>query len=487
MPFLYILIMANITKKQIISCIILFTILILITGCNQPKLEDYIKEPYEYLIYNHEDFSIKYPEWPEAEKGDAEIAVSRGYCSLIINTMEATNANSLHDQMVDAIKISPQVISHDEDSNKLLIKSVSTYQEHKLVSQMKLVGCNNNAHVINIACLEELVGYPEILSFYNDVMDSIECNKVDDDNKDDKKETEIETPKEEPTTYETFEQEDFQIQSPEWAEMDDMGTDTVFGVSKGSASVIVNKHNALPKDLFNWITSNLEDNEGHKLLSAKPINNDESEYEYKYSLPYGEYTLIAESRIFYCNYQSYAPVVVYIESLADEETEKIKEKVLDSAVCKKTYTIPEPEIPEEIIEEQPEIIEEIKDEIIKTDIGNEYGLDAEAIVYFINTNPFFTKVMADFPKANLVLADPAGNVELKITLDNNGKITLIENGLHEEYDVTLYVSLRDAINILNNAANINPITLLKFAVSVTTDPIEIKQQVIEKVLKGEYK
>ena len=95
--------------------------------------------------------------------------------------------------------------------------------------------------------------------------------------------------------------------------------------------------------------------------------------------------------------------------------------------------------------------------------------------------------MADFPKANLVLTDADGNVELKINIDNQGKITLVDDGLHEEYDVTLYVPLRDALNILNNAANINPITLLKFAVSVTTDPIEVKQQVLEKVLNGEYK
>jgi hypothetical protein len=465
--------------------ILLLIILILITGCNQPKLDDYIKEPYNYSIYTSEDFFIKFPDWPEAEKGDAEIATSRGYCSVIINTMEDTDANGLYNVMLDSIKTAPHILSYEEDVNKLLIKSTSTFQKHKLVSQMKLVGCNDNSHIINIACVEEVVGYPEVLTLYKDVIDSIECKETIDEQENDEKPVSPEE-KEEEIIYQTFEQEDFIIESPEWAEINDLGDDTIYSSSKGSVSVIVNKHNALPEDLYNWITENIETNEGHKLLLAKPTK-EESEYEYKYSFPYEEHTLIAESKIFYCNYESYAPVVVYIESMYDEKVEEIKNKVLNSAVCKKPYIIPQPKIPEEIIEEQPEIIEEIENEIVKTEIGDEYGLDAEAIVYFINTNKFFTIIMADFPKANLVLTDADGNVELKINIDNQGKITLVDDGLHEEYDVTLYVPLRDALNILNNAANINPITLLKFAVSVTTDPIEVKQQVLEKVLNGEYK
>jgi uncharacterized lipoprotein NlpE involved in copper resistance len=469
-------------KKIIITFLLI--IIILITGCNQQNLDDYVKQPYNYSIYTSEDFFIKYPEWPEAEKGDAEIATSRGYCTVIINTMENTDANGLYNVMIDSTKTAPHVLSYEEDSNNLVIKSVATFQEHKLVSLMKLVGCNNNAHIVNIACVEEVVGYPEVLTLYKDIQDSISCEETIKTSNKETKEEILNNKQEEETIYEIFEQEDFTIESPEWGEINDLSDDTIFSSTKGSVSILVNKHNALPEDLYNWITENIENNEGHKLLLAKEVN--EGEYEYKYTFPYEEHTLIAESKIFYCNYESYAPVVVYIESMYDKDVEEVKNKVLNSAVCKKTYPIPKPEIPEEIIEQQPEIIEETKG-IVKTDIGEEYGLDAEAIVYFINTNQFFIKIMKDFPNANLVLEDATKNIELKIDIDNDGKITSVEDGLHNNYDVTLYVPLRDALNILNNAANINPITLLKFAVSVRTDPIEVKQEVIDKVLKGEYK
>lgn len=110
------------------------------------------------------------------------------------------------------------------------------------------------------------------------------------------------------------------------------------------------------------------------------------------------------------------------------------------------------------------------------------------VVYFINGNAFFGKVLKDFPKSNLVIEDKDNSRELKlrVLIDGDGKVTLLEDGEHSDADVTLRVPLRDALNVFNNAANINPLTLLGFAANVKTEPIGIKNQVIQKFLKGEY-
>jgi hypothetical protein len=73
----------------------------------------------------------------------------------------------------------------------------------------------------------------------------------------------------------------------------------------------------------------------------------------------------------------------------------------------------------------------------------------------------------------------------KITLIN-GKITLIQDGQFYDADVTLIVPLRDALNIFSNAQNINSATLLSFAINVRTVPASIKNEAIQKVLRGEY-
>ena len=193
--------------------------------------------------------------------------------------------------------------------------------------------------------------------------------------------------------------------------------------------------------------------------------------------------------------------IIYIETQIEEknisqeitivpEYEILKDEILDSSKCKTIYEIPTPEVieeqKEEIIEEEPEVIEEIEDEIVKTNMGEEFGIDEEMIVYFINSNVFFTNIMKDFPKVNLVMEDDDRNLELKATIGSDGKITLLEDGLHGDADVTIYVPLRDALNIFSNANNINPLTLLSFAVNVRTEPVEIKDQVIRDVIAGKY-
>jgi hypothetical protein len=97
--------------------------------------------------------------------------------------------------------------------------------------------------------------------------------------------------------------------------------------------------------------------------------------------------------------------------------------------------------------------------------------------------------MQDFPKANLVFEDTENNriLQLRVLVGDDGKISLLEDGRHDDADVTLILPLRDALNMFGNAQNINPFTLLGFAVNARTEPVEIKNEVIQRVLRGEYR
>ncbi|MBW2994386.1 hypothetical protein KY315_03125, partial [Candidatus Woesearchaeota archaeon] len=229
----------------------------------------------------------------------------------------------------------------------------------------------------------------------------------------------------------------------------------------------------------------LPEQEGSKLIES---NKNGEVYTAKYTSPYQEHKMISDTKFFYCNYQTYFTAVVCMENMLDDKFREIRDVILNSAQCKKEYKIPEPKITEDIKKKEPEVVEEIKAEIVKTDAAEEFGIDAEAIVYFINENTFFTKVMSDFNSANLVFDDAENDRELKlkVKLDKNGKIILLDDGHYSDADITLTVPLIDALNILNNAANINPLNLIVFAAHVTTDPPEIKNQVIQNVLRGKY-
>lgn len=466
--------------REIIPSQIFIILLILLSlfliSCTQIAVEKALKEEFTYNTYTADGFSLDYPDWPltnnSGEDSGTAVSVSRGFCTVMVNTQQIP-AQAWYDQLVKALTDAPHILSYNQDDDNLLVKSTSMFQQHKLVSNMKIASCNGNSHLINIACLEEFVGYPEVVDLNNHVFDSVNCEENLDSQETEKKET----------TYQTFTENDFELEHPSFTEIENKSKETLLFNTDGRCTTVLQKHNTLPEDLFNWLTLALENKDDHDLLAENKVSD--TLYILEYKAPYNENTLITNSKILYCNYQSYLTSVVCVEELYSEEYKAIKNKVLDSVTCAEVYEIPQPEITEEIKEVEPEVVEEIENEIVLTDAGEEFGLNAEAIVYFINGNPFFTKVMADFSKANLVFEDSGGNLELKIELDN-GKITLVDDGSYTDADVTLYVPLRDALNILNNAANINPINLLTFAASVRTYPVEVKNEVIQKVLKGEY-
>ncbi len=450
--------------KQIIP-ILLFSLLIL-TSCNNPGV-NILSEEFNYSTYIDEDFSVKYPDWPitnQTEQG-AEVSVSKGFCTIMVNS-ETIPAESWYSSFTNALKTTPNTLSSESIDEDLFIKSITKYGEHNLISEIKIVDCNNKAHLVNVVCIEQVIGEQEVLEIYKTVFDSIEC----------KEEKELE--------YNTFEEEDFEIEYPEWNDITGhFGEENILAATEGYCTVLVNKHNALPEDLINWLELAIETQDETELIDSDKITDEE--YTMKYRGPYENNTLLTNSNILYCNYQSYITAVVCVEENYKEEYEEIKNQVLDSIECKEEYKIPKMEIPEEIEEQEPEVIEEIENTIVQTDAGDEYGINAEAVVYFINNNEFFTKVMSDFDKANLVFEDDE-NLYLKVMLDNDGKITSIDEGEYSNADVTLYIPIMDALNILNNAANINPINLISFAINVRTDPAETKNEVIGNVLRGEY-
>ncbi|MBU1632673.1 MAG: hypothetical protein KJ580_05665 [Nanoarchaeota archaeon] len=432
----------------------------------QTPLEKLMSEEINYSTYSENGFSVLYPEWPDTTKGDVELTVSKGYCTIAINS-EKLPAKQWYEMFVDAVtKQAGDIIISDEDDFQL--KYSVNFQNNVLVSDNRIFQCNDNSIVVTITCMEEV---DEVMQKLSDkIYPSASCQ-----------EEEIE--------FKDYQDDDFSVNYPDWQESSDGGEQRVLGVTKGACSVIVDKHNALPKDIFNWISKAITEKEDQTLLSA---STDKNEYEIVYQFPYQDSTITATTKIFYCNYQSYLSQVICVDEYITDDDEMIKESVLESARCAKEYEVPTPqkieEEKEELLEKEPEVIEEIEDEIVKTNAGEEFGIDEEMVVYFINSNDFFTKVMADFPKANLVIEDKDNDRELKlrVLIDDSGKITLLEDGEYSDADVKLIVPLRDALNIFGNAENINPITLLGFAVNVRTEPVGVKNEVIQKVLRGEY-
>ena len=482
--------------KNVILMVFVLFLVVFIASCNQITIEDILSEEIEYLIYEDSGFSIEYPDWNVSDETneETEISVSRGFCTVVIDSNDVL-ASNLYTYLIDSIITAPHIVDYSQDDDEYFVKATAMFQEHRLISHIKIADCNNKAHMINIACLEEVVGYPEVMAIYDTVLGSIECEE---DEEIAEENYEAMLPVVEEIDYDVYEEEDFEIEYPDWDSFNaDMGEENILAVTKGTCSVIVNKHNYLPSDLASWIENALEEDEDQILLY---LDEENDEFELKYTSPYEDRIIISNANIMYCNYQSYMSVVVCIEDVYEDslyrefkeefsEYEEMSEIVMDSVECKKKYEIPKAEITEELIEEDPEIVEVIEDietRIVQTDIAEDFGFDAEAIVYFINSNVFFTKVMSDFDKANLVFEDGSGNLELKIDVDNNGQIELLDDGFYDDADVTLYVPLNDALNILNNAENINPINLIAFAINVRTNPVEVKDEVLRKVINGEY-
>lgn len=291
-------------------------------------------------------------------------------------------------------------------------------------------------------------------------------------------------------SYSSYSKGEFSVEVPEWDELNDESNDErVIGVTKGVCSVIVNQYPARPQELNNWIKQNLENQEEQKLLDSYEY---EGNYYFEFEQPYEQHIVTSKNKMIYCNYVTYITKIMCVNELSSEEDLEMADYILESAECDGVYEVPDLEQEREEIEEkmpeEVEIIEEIEEEIVKTNVGEEFGINEEMVVYFINGNYFFKKVLSDFPKTNLVINDDAGErqLKLKVSVDDSGTITSLEDGEHGDADVTMIIPLQDALNLFSNAANLNPLNLVSFAVNVQTIPEETKNKVVEKVLRGEY-
>jgi len=446
---------------------ILFLILFSVFGCTPESPKDNYQDPVEkvlneqinYTIFSENGFSVSHPDWERIDQ-DNELTVSKGYCTVAVNS-ETIPAKQWYDMFEQSIASQDGEILSSDQNNFQVIYSFD-FQKHTLISEIRLYECNDRSIAVTLSCIEEVTELMTNISSH--IYPSADCKVKE-------------------TVYNNFQDADYSIKYPDWEGSLEKEEQRVLGVTKGVCSVVVDKHNALPKDIINWL-NNAIDNQN--IIDSSEQND---EYDIVYQLQYENSTITATTKVFYCNYQSYLTQVLCMDAHITDDDVIIRDTILDSARCAKEYEIPTPmKIEEEkeiVIEKEPEVIEKIEDEIVKTDAGEEFGIDEEMVVYFINSNEFFTKIMKDFPKANLVVEDDDKKLKFKILVDDDGKITLLDDGEHSDPDVTLLVPLRDALNIFSNAQNINPITLIGFAVNVKTEPIEIKNQVIQKVLRGE--
>lgn len=456
--------------KNLLSMLILLS-LVLFVGCSTVE-EKAQSQSIDYLQFDNDDFSVMYPDWPAGES-DAELSVTKGYCSVVINS-EKLGAEQWYSMIAEAVKEQGgKIIASDKSKNAVTYSTL--YQNITIISDNRIYDCDGNAIAVTLACAEH--AYNSTIPMKEKIFGSAEC----------KKDEAEESQQEKAPEYLTFEDDDFSVMYPAWERLQD-NSEHLVGVSKGVCSIVIDKHNALPNDIYNWYIQEIKENAEHDLVGSSVEGET---YHITYKMPYEDKIVTSESKILYCNYQSYITQVLCINSLITDDYSKIRDEVIKSAKCAREYEVPTPEkiseAKKEAEEKSPEEIKDIKDEIVKTDAGKEFGIDEEAVVYFINNNEFFTKIMKDFPKANIIIEDDGRELDLRVTVGSDGKIKLLEDGKFNDADVTLKVPLRDALNIFSNAQNINPLTLLGFAVNVRTDPPEIKDQIIQKVLRGEYK
>ncbi|MBU0962666.1 MAG: hypothetical protein KKD48_02050 [Nanoarchaeota archaeon] len=458
-------------KKLVLIISVIF--IIIFTACSSPetRLQDQldiaIAESFSYSEFYNDGFSIQYPVWP-ASDSNIELSVTRGYCSVSVN-VEKIPAESWYDMIIKSVnEQNGKIIELNKDEN--YIRYSGLYQNFTMISENRIYDCNYNANAVTITCIEQ--AYPKTQDMRNIIFNSAKCNGQ-------------ETTGKSEVIYKTYTNSDFSINYPDWDKINDNSNHEV-AVSRGICSVLVDKYNALPKDIYEWDKNAIKDNKDNNLLDSSSKGDI---YYLTYDMPYEDKTITSETKIFYCNYESYITQVLCINGLVTDEYKEIREKVLESSKCSKEYEASTQEdLKKKAEQDNPGAIEEIGNEIVKTNAGQEFGIDEEAVVYFINNNLFFTKIMKDFPKANIVIEDTENNreLDLRVTIDESGKIKILEDGQFSDADVSLIVPLRDALNIFGNAQNINPITLIGFAVNVRTEPPEIKNQVIQKVIRGEY-
>jgi len=431
--------------------ILILLLLILIVGCeeaepivNEEVVEEIVED--QWLTYEDDNgFSIEHPDWEEGE-GDKDNLFVMTYagCNLAVNRYDG-NSEIMFDWLLKYME--EEVETEELTYNEKTIYYGSYHETYYFNNKVFVYDCNDQVYNVIMSCIDSI--YDE--EKYSNFFDSVSCD---------------ETMKEE-VEYTTYNDQDFSVNVPDWEITEE---DNAVVMSQSYCNLYIFENEAKAEDVYDWMYDSLDDCEDCSFEDGLTYN---SEYE--------NTDLKSKVGFNYCNKKTHMVTYTCIDSIYDEE---VAEEIMDSLDCDEEITEIEEEEEEEIEpEEDEEIIEEvedIKDEIVDLELPEEFGLlDPEWIVWFINSNDFFGFILEDYNEVNLIIESDT-NFNIKADLEN-GKIVHVEEGLYEDAN-SIIVPYEDAVNILNNAENINFINFLIFAANVRTDPPELKQEVINKIL-----
>ena len=421
--------------------LLLLLLLLFIVGCT----ESVVVEETSWVEYiNDEGLSIERPDWEgDFDFNETLFALNYGGCMVAANRYDGT-ADLMYDWLLTVFDDQGVDIFYS-NKGEGRIEYGTDYLSFVMHSRVDVYECNNYAYNLIFSCEESRFGNlsEEVDRFYG----SVSCNEA----------------MKEEVSYTTFYDDELQMEVPDWTPIETQGN--VLALNDGYCSFYVAESDSSMGEVYDWVYFSLDNvvKEGDSL---------------EYTTPYDEIDMDARTLFLDCNYKTYMVTHTCVEGLKDSY---VMQNVENSVICN-TVEIVE-EVEEEVVEEvTEEVIEEVEEvqELVNLELPSDLDfVEPEWIVYFINSNDFFTMVLEDYSKVNLVL-EGSENFNMKADLVA-GEIVYVEEGLYED-GVTVYIPKDDAVEILNNVDNINFVNFLVFAAKVHTDPVELKQEVINKVL-----
>mgnify|MGYP003974204907 FL=1 len=412
----------------------LLLVLLLVVGC-----EEVVREVSWDSYSNDQGFSIDHPDWNGTDgANESVVSIAEAGCMVAVNKYDGSS-----DIMYDWLSMYLEeqdldITSMDGETKE--IEYAAYHDIYLFYSKLKIYDCNGYAYNVLLACEQSLFNESE----YSRLFDSVSCDEEMKEEQD----------------YVSYSDEDMGVNFPDW---DITEQNDALVMNDAFCNVYLFENSAGVEEVQNWLIASLDD---YAMRDGF----------LEYNTDYNGTILKSRAGFNYCNYQTYVVVYTCVESVFDED---VSDEVLSSLECAEVYEEIEEEEPEEI-EEIVEEVEEVKEEIVGLVLPEKYGLiDPEWIVWFINSNDFFTYILEDYDRVNLVLEDDV-NFNIKADLVG-GEIVHIEEGLHAD-GVSVFIPAGDAVEILNNMDNINFVNFLVFAAKVRTEPVEVKQDVINKIL-----
>jgi hypothetical protein len=448
-------------------------------GAEMPKNNQKIEEPTgeppgvapeaeetAFANFTDGDFSLEYPTWEDREATNTSIlSIGNAVCVLNVDRYDVP-LTPLFNWIVNATAANQNASLQELDIEKHSIGFTADFDNITFKAVTKMRYCNHKTYVLLATCAEDYYSdyEAELDRFSSSAVCAIEYEEPDYSQA-------AALPNLNGTTFSIFVDGDYSAKIPEW-DSGEVKNETIISVSRGACTVLINKYNAPSDTLYGWGEEYIKENDSLELVQKDPEVK-----EMEYLMHAKNVTLHIESTITYCNYQSYNLITV-CENNYFQENAEILESIEKSPSCAKEYRIT-PEITE--VEEVENIPEE--ERIVETDVGSGYGINAEAVVSFFNSNPIFVKVMKNYDKVNLRIIGDDEDIKLKAKLEN-GYIVNVKEGSYSDAAFTLSMPLEDALNIFNNADNITVGNILSFIINVKTDPPEKMNELIKEALKA---